>query len=468
MLQTIRKSNLILGTLMLTLAGVLTRIIGFFYRIFLSRQIGEEGMGIYQLLSPLMALSFSFTCAGIQTSLSKHVAACEAENRHQKSILTLFCAFFISVLLSLFAGLLLCRFRIYISVAFLSEERCQNLITIYALSLPFCAIHSCINGYHFGLKKTTVPSVTQLIEQLVRVCSVIVLFFLFPDTDFEKKIAFAVLGLTLGEIASSMTSLFILRPVLKGSANKSVDFGGYNRAFCSLLSLAAPLSLNRIILNTLQSIEAAYLPRKLTEYGYAPSEALSVYGVFMGMALPMILFPQAVTSSVSVLLLPYVSEAEAKKDRKKISHSIFLTTTFCVLLGFACLVFFYLTGPLIGTLIFHSEDAGLFIRTLSFMCPFLYLGTLLTSILNGLGKATLSFLIHISSISIRLLGIFIMVPVFGIKAYLYFLMLGQILYCVLNFVALKKYLYYNDSRCFRNLNGYKRKSHKYTNQRKEQ
>ena len=95
MLQTIRKSNLILGTLMLTLAGVLTRIIGFFYRIFLSRQIGEEGMGIYQLLSPLMALSFSFTCAGIQTSLSKHVAACEAENRHQKSILTLFFAFFI-------------------------------------------------------------------------------------------------------------------------------------------------------------------------------------------------------------------------------------------------------------------------------------------------------------------------------------------------------------------------------------
>ncbi|MCI5960118.1 MAG: polysaccharide biosynthesis protein [Butyrivibrio crossotus] len=457
MFQTIRKNNLILGTLMLTLAGILTRIIGFFYRIFLSRQIGEEGMGIYQLLAPIMALSFSLTCAGIQTSLSKHVAACEAENRHQKSVQTLFCAFFVSVLLSLFAGFLLCRFRIYISVAFLSEERCQNLITIYALSLPFCAIHSCINGYYFGLKKTTVPSVTQLIEQLARVCSVAILFFLFPDTAFEGKIAFAVLGLTIGEIVSSITSIFILRPILKDSTGRSTDFNGYNRAFCNLIALAAPLSLNRIILNALQSIEAAYLPRKLTEYGYTSSEALSVYGVFMGMALPMILFPQAVTSSVSVLLLPYVSEAEAKNDRKKISRSIFLATTFCVLLGFACLVFFYLTGPLIGTLIFHSEDAGLFIRTLSFMCPFLYLGTLLTSILNGLGKATLSFFIHIASISVRLLGIFILVPVFGIKAYLYFLMLSQLLYCILNFVALKKYLYYNDSGCFRNLNRYKKK-----------
>ena len=74
---------LVLGTLMLTAAGILTRIIGFFYRIFLSRQIGEEGMGVYQLLAPIMALSFSLTCAGIQTSISKHVAAYEAEGKRK-------------------------------------------------------------------------------------------------------------------------------------------------------------------------------------------------------------------------------------------------------------------------------------------------------------------------------------------------------------------------------------------------
>ena len=68
---------------MLTAAGILTRIIGFFYRIFLSRQIGEEGMGVYQLLAPIMALSFSLTCAGIQTSISKHVAAYEAEGKRK-------------------------------------------------------------------------------------------------------------------------------------------------------------------------------------------------------------------------------------------------------------------------------------------------------------------------------------------------------------------------------------------------
>lgn len=453
----IRKSKLVFGTLMLTGAGILTRIIGFFYRIFLSRQIGEEGMGVYQLLAPIMALSFSLTCAGVQTSVSKHVAAYEAEGKRKSSIMTLLYGFLVSVSLSIFLGIILCQFSHSISILFLAEQRCQNLICVYALSLPFCAVHSCINGYYFGLKQTTVPSATQLLEQLARVFSVVILFSIFPDTIAKSRILFAVSGLVIGEIASSFISIVILcksknkrlqpRTISpKTTIQRHISTSGQDEHILKkLIFLAAPLSINRIVLNLLQSIEAAYLPRKLTAFGLTSSEALCIYGVFTGMALPMILFPQAITSSVSVLLLPYVSEADAKQDRKKIAQSIYLSTAFCLVLGFLCLFFFYLTGPLIGELIFQSHDAGLFIRTLSFMCPFLYLGTLLTSILNGLGKATLSFFINVASITIRLLGVFILVPLYGIKAYLYFLMLSQLVHCILNFVALKKYLYYNNS-----------------------
>ena len=70
-----RNRTFIKGTLILTLTGLLSRVIGFFYRIYLSRLFGEEGMGIYQLLSPVLALSFSLCAAGIQTAISKYVAA---------------------------------------------------------------------------------------------------------------------------------------------------------------------------------------------------------------------------------------------------------------------------------------------------------------------------------------------------------------------------------------------------------
>lgn len=449
----IKNNKLIFGSFILTLAGIITRFIGFFYRIFLSRNIGEEGMGVYQLLAPVMALSFSFSCAGIQTSISKHVAAYEAEGNKKNGRLTLLYGLIISISLSIIVGIFLCKTSSYIATHFLAEKRCRLLICVYAASLPFCAIHSCINGYYFGLKNTLVPSITQFLEQIVRVLSVYMLFFLFKSSPANTKIVYAVSGIVIGEFVSALISITSLKinvsKINMPEINLSKVRSRYHQSpLKKLVALSIPLSINRIVLNILQSIEAAFLPRQLVAYGLTNSQALSIYGVFMGMALPMILFPQAITSSVSILLLPYVSEADATNNQTKITRSVRLSTAFCMVLGFAFMVIFYTLGPFIGMLVFKSKEAGLFIRTLSFMCPFLYLGTVLTSTLNGLGKANLSFIINISSLIIRLTGVFLFVPHYGIKAYLYIMMLSQLIYCILNFLALKKYLFYNNAGYF--------------------
>ncbi|WP_417296885.1 oligosaccharide flippase family protein, partial [Eisenbergiella porci] len=70
----IKKNTLITGTIILTVTGLASRLIGFFYRIFLSRLFGEENMGIYQLIGPVMALVFSLSAAGLQNAISKFVA----------------------------------------------------------------------------------------------------------------------------------------------------------------------------------------------------------------------------------------------------------------------------------------------------------------------------------------------------------------------------------------------------------
>lgn len=450
--SSLKKNPIITGTVILTATGVISRIIGFFYRIFLSRNIGEEGMGIYQLLAPVMALSFSLTAAGIQTSISKHVAAYEAKKEHRSSVSVLMCGLFMSVFLSLIMGFILFEYSLPISIRFLLEERCAPLVRIYALSLPFAAVHSCINGYYYGLKKTSVPSVTQLIEQLVRVLSVYIIFFYCGRYHLQPKVSVAVVGLVLGEIVSSLLSILAITRFYKSSSRKRKHYlpqmPSYNIAgqLKPLLLLAVPLSINRIVLNFLQSIEAVHLPRKLCVFGLTNSQALSIYGVLTGMALPLILFPQAITGSISVLLLPYVSEADAKGNPARISRAIFSSTGFCLLMGFLATAFFYITGPKLGILLFHSEEAGLFIRSLSFMCPFLYLGSLLTSILNGLNKATHAFFINVLALCIRLSCIFLLVPYIGIKGYLFSLPVSQIAHCLFNFLALKKYIYYN-KRC---------------------
>lgn len=439
-MKNLSKHPIITGTVILTCTGFITRIIGFFYRIFLSRNIGEEGMGIYQLLAPVMALSFSVTAAGIQTSVSKHVAAYEAKNQHKQSIAVLFCGLSVSVFLSLFLGLLLFQYSLPIATYFLLEERCAPLIRIYSLSLPFAAIHSCINGYYYGLKKTALPSITQLAEQLVRVICVYILFLSTMHTSGTHQISIAVLGLVLGEIVSAVISIIVFT---RQSSKTNVTIFPQLKP---LLLLALPLSINRVALNFLQSIEAVQLPKQLCNYGLSNTQSLSIYGVLTGMALPLILFPQAITGSISVLLLPYVSEADAGNNPKRISQAIYTSTAFCILMGSVTAIFFYVTGPFLGTYLFHSKEAGLFIRSLSFMCPFLYLGSLLTSILNGVGKATRAFFINVLALCIRLVFIFFLVPHLGIKGYLYGLPISQISHCLLNFLALKKYIYYN-KRC---------------------
>lgn len=147
-----------------------------------------------------------------------------------------------------------------------------------------------------------------------------------------------------------------------------------------------PLTLNRVLLTLLGSIEVVLIPQRLQLYGLSPSDSLGIYGVFTGMALPLILFPSTVTNSASVMLMPSVAEMQALGFRRRIRHITGKACTGCLLLGTLCAAGFFLFGPFLGNILFHSPTAGVYIRTMAFICPFLYMNTALVSILHGLGK----------------------------------------------------------------------------------
>lgn len=128
------KNSLITGTLLLTLAGVLTRIIGFFYRIFLSRLIGAEGLGIYQLLSPVMALGFAVTAAGIQTAISRFVSSELAQNNPAGARLYFRIGLLLSLFLSAATGFVIWKYADFIGVSMLGDVRCIPLLKIISLS----------------------------------------------------------------------------------------------------------------------------------------------------------------------------------------------------------------------------------------------------------------------------------------------------------------------------------------------
>lgn len=438
-----KKNNpFIVGTIVLTATGFASRIIGFFYRIFLSRTFGEEGMGIYQLIAPVMALVFSLSVAGIQTSISKFVASETSTKNYKFSFHILFVGFTISVGISVLCSLLIYQGSDYIAANLIFETRTAPLLRILALSFPFSTIHSCINGYYFGIRKTKIPAITQITEQIARVSCVYLLYQISITHHYKLTISCAVIGLVVGEFLSMIISLV------------SIYFRFYHvrKSLClpnkyqlkdnskKILLLAIPLSANRIVINFLQSVEAVYIPKRLFLSGLTISDSLRVYGVLTGMALPLILFPSAITNSVSVLLLPLVSEAESNHNYGKIQRAVRKSITYCLLLGFLCTAVFFLFGNTLGNYMFSSPMAGKLILTLSFICPFLYLTGTLSSILHGLGKTALTFLFNILGLSLRLLFVFIFIPIYGITGYLWGLLISLLLVSILDLIALRKYI----------------------------
>ena len=433
-----KKHPLIAGTLILTLTGLASRFIGFFYKIFLSRTIGAEGIGIYQMIFPIYGVCYAFTTAGAEIAISRFVSGEMARGKKEQARSILWIGLAMSLCLSLLTSFLVYKNAGFLAVHLLHEARCADLLRIMSVTVPFGACHSCISGYYYGLQKTAVPASAQLFEQLVRVAAVYIIYQVSLEEGKALSPSAAVIGLVLGEFASMLFTLFaISSESLHGRTAKPTGFPARRYAKRMFLE-AAPVSANRVCMNLLGSAEAILLPLTLQQYGLTPERALSVYGTLTGMAMAFIQFPSVLTNAVSVMLLSAVSESQAAGNKNQIARTIKKTINLCLPLGIACTLFFLLTGKTLGTFFFKNEMAGDFIITLAWICPFLYLNSTLHSILNGLGRTAAGFINNLIGVMIRIFFILTFVPRFGIQGYLWGILANQLFVSFLNINAIKE------------------------------
>lgn len=200
-----KKRAFLTGTLLLTGTGFLCRILGFFYRIFMSRTIGAEGLGIYNMIHPVFGICFAVCAGSIQTALSQHVAA--DQKRGRPAFLT---GLSISLALSLMLAVGIWKGSDFIASCFLLEPRCAPYLLIIALSVPFAALHACINGYYYGMQRSSVPAFSQVAEQIVRMGAVFLIVQAMTLKGRPITVSLAVYGHLIGEAASAAFTLLCL------------------------------------------------------------------------------------------------------------------------------------------------------------------------------------------------------------------------------------------------------------------
>ena len=432
-----RKMAFITGTLLLTSTGFICRILGFFYRIFMSRTIGAEGLGIYNMVHPIFSICFAVCAGSIQTALSQYVAANQTRGR----------AVFRTGLVIAMGMSFLLAWVIYGNAGFLAEKlllepRCAPYLPVMAVSVPFAALHACINGYYYGMQKARVPAFSQVAEQVIRMGAVFLIASIWLESGRQITVSLAVYGHLIGEMASAVFTVFCLGffpPCKDGDSRRApaipLSFGA---TAAPLMALALPLMGNRLILNVLGSAETIWIPNKLMSSGLTNSEALSVYGVLTSMALPFILFPSAITNSMAVLLLPTVAEAQADGNEARISSMISMSLRYSCYMGVLCIGIFTIFGNQLGVSVFHDQNAGTYITILSWLCPFMYLATTMGSILNGLGRTSSTFFQNVFAMVIRLAFVLFAIPRYGILGYLWGMLVSELALALMSFLAVKR------------------------------
>ena len=448
------KSRIIQGTLLLTVAGFITRILGFFYRIFLADKLGAAVLGSYQLIFPIFAICSSIYGAGVQTAVSQLIAAeqgkrsklCSSDSptakglttsqntieQNCRAILLLGC-----ILSFLLAGSL--TFWVYtkadwIAARFIMAPECAPYLQIMCMLFPFCGVGACINGYYYGIQNATVPSITQIVEQISRLSFVFILLIIFPGS--------AVWGIVVGEIVSAVYNVYkYMHQPKKDKANALSSFRhGLRHYSVPLLSLSTSLTGTKLVIALLHSAESVFIAAALRQYGCSTKEALSIYGIISGMVMPFILFPSSITNAIALMLLPAVATSSSDGDHAKVHRYFSTSNKYSLLLGAACTAFFMIFGNFLGDFCFHDQTAGEFLCLFSLLCPFLYMSTTLTSIINGLGKTKDTFLITCVSQSMKLFCLVALVPHFGIMAYIYGTILSQAFMALLCYLTARHLL----------------------------
>ena len=342
------STQFVKGTLILAFANLLCRFLGFFYKIFLAQALGAEGMGIYQLIFPVFSVCHALTASGIETAISRFTAS-----RKEDGASFLYAGVSISLAASFLTGAVLWLGAASISVRLLHEPRCEVLLQILAAAIPLAAFHGCFSGYCLGRKQTAVPAAAQFLEQAARIGTVWLLCGIYVYQGKEITPSLAVFGLLAGETASSLLMLSFVSP---GRPDLH-PVSKYLKKCRTLLSMALPLTGNRLTLALLQSLEAALIPLCLRKSGLSTADALSLYGILTGMSMSFLMFPNALTASVSSMLLPAVSEEQARGDQRRISLTIEYTLQFGLTIGIFCMGLFLRYGQQLGELFFQEPPA---------------------------------------------------------------------------------------------------------------
>lgn len=423
-----KKEGIIIGTLILTVATTIIRVVGMFFRIYLANVLGAEGMGLYQLILSIYFLMITLATSGIRIAVSRLISEELALRNYSNAKKVLHQSLILSLFTGLAAAFLLYYFSDYIGSNILNDERTTLALLYLVPSLPLIAISNCYKGYFYAVGKITKPAIVQVAEQLVRIAVIFAIMDAYLPKGLEYGCAAVAIGMTVEELFSLILTWFFY--IFEKKPFKLSNAKSENMIF-KILGISLPLSATSYLNAILRTVENTMIPARLLLFGLSAETAMSLYGMIKGMVLPILFFPSSFLTSLSSILIPSVAGDNATANEKRVSATLSKVLHFTAISGVLVVAVFVAFPQEIAVAVYNDTQVALMIKIISYVCPFMYLNMVISSMLNALGEQMSSFKINIIESILKISIIYYFVPVYGFNAYLFALFLTTILNTIL-------------------------------------
>lgn len=373
------KEKFINSVIILLIGGLLTKLLGMFIKIMMSRLIGTEGLGLYMMVLPTFSLFIGIGQFGLPTALSKLVA----EKRKNNIKL-----FFSILPISLFINLLLIITIIVIAPVLannlLHDPRCYLPILAIAVVIPFTSLSSICRSYFFGKEKMVPHVVSNLLEDLVRLTLMIIGIPFFLPKGLEYAVCYIILSNVISEGVSILV-LFLFLP--KKIQLKKEDLIPKKDYMKESLSIGIPNTTGRLLGSIGYFLEPILLTTTLLSLGYSSKFITTEYGILSGYVMPLLLLPSFFTMAISQALLPVVSREYTRGNYTFVRRKIKQAILYSLAIGIPVTLFFIIFPELPLKLIYHTNEGISYMRFLAPVCLFQYIQSPLSSCLDAMGRS---------------------------------------------------------------------------------
>jgi PST family polysaccharide transporter/stage V sporulation protein B len=437
------ERNLFLrGALVLGMAGILSKLLGSVYTIFLQNIIGDRGIGLYQMAYPIYSTLLILSTAGFPVAVSKFVAEHIALGDYAGAKKV----FRVSSFLLTLSGVgffLLLYFGAEQFAVWFGDRDAVYAIRMIAPALLVVPLMSALRGYFQGWQRMEPTATSQLVEQFVRVGTILALATLLLQKGYGEAFAAAgaAFGAFTGGLAGFLTILVFawsrrhyFRPDARFQ-NKVAPQPTWT-VVKKLCWYALPVSLGALVVPLMNNVDVITVVNLLKQCGFTQEQATEMFGLLTGRAFKLMLLPTTFASAIGTALMPAIAAAIALQNKRLVSHRMEMAMRMTMLVALPSSVGLALLAEPIDIMLFKNNEGTEAIIAIAAATLFSSIQLTSSAILQGIGVVYIPvrnlFLGALAKLGLN----FLLVPILGINGAALATVISYLIATILNLVAL--------------------------------